>query len=117
MSEESLDLVTIGQVVVEHGRRLREDVDAGRLDHVDEALAARAEALRRLADHVAALPRPLDDEIEEVLRSLREDDRVLQEWMSLEKQQVGRAIASIKGRVGDPYEESSPATAAFDARR
>jgi hypothetical protein len=117
MTVSAPDLAAVAQRVIDHGARLREDVETGRLDELDEALAARAEALRALADHVASLPRPLDDDVTALLTNLREDDRCLMEWMQEEKRNVGRALSSLRGRVSDPYEERLEGPVVLNQRR
>lgn len=104
------------EAVLEHGRRLRDDVESGRFDQVEVALAARAEALRALSEHVSALPRPLDDTTNSLLTSLREDDRCLLEWMEEEKRNAGRALSSLRGRVADPYRERLEGSAVLNQR-
>lgn len=117
MTAAPFDLAVVARTVIGHGVRLREDVESGRLEGIDQALAARAEALRALAEHVARLPRPLDREVDTLLTTLREDDRCLLEWMEEEKRSVGRALSSLRGRVSDPYAERLEGPVVLNQRR
>lgn len=96
---------------------LETDVQTGRLDRLDATLDAREECLRELQARLGSLGSPLPPDVEAALMALREQDHALQDWMAREKQEVLRALASLRGQRVNPYGDTISGPVALDQRR
>lgn len=96
---------------------LETDVQTGRLDRLEATLDERERCLRELQAQLACLGSPLPPDVEAALQALREQDHALQDWMAREKQEVLRALASLRGQRVNPYGDAISGPVALDQRR
>lgn len=114
----STDLRECAEQALLLSRRVREDIEEGRLDRLERTLEERDEALRHFRAAVLAEGDPMPDGVSEVVQRVREEDRILREWVEREKQDVLGRLSSMKGQRIDPYREPMiDGPAALDQRR
>ena len=101
----------------ELSRTLISDVQTGRLDQLEGTLDERETCLRDLQLQLEALGTPLPALENPAYEALREQDRELQSWMVREKQEVLRALASLRGQRVNPYGDTISGPVALDQRR
>jgi hypothetical protein len=99
-----------------HTRALRGLVDDGRLHLLEAELEAREAALVALRARLEQIGDPRPAAVERALQELRAEDRELLEWMRSEKQDVGRALASMRAGRVDPYGEGAQGPVMLDRR-
>ncbi len=99
-----------------HTRALRELVDDGRLHLLEDELVARETALVALRERLGEIPEPRPANVVRALDRLRTENQELLEWMRTEKQEVGRALASMRAGRVDPYGEGAQAPVMLDRR-
>lgn len=95
---------------------LADDVRTGRLDRLDTTLDQREACLRSLHAELSTLGDPKPAHVERELAALREQDLQLREWMLREKQEVLRALASLRGQRVNPYGDAISGPVALDQR-
>lgn len=111
---------SVGRVidrVRSHDAALREHVRQGRLHQIETELDARSEALGELVELLGPQSGSRSPHVQGALDRLRDEGHALIEWMRNEKQDVGRALGSMRARRVDPYGEGEQGPVVLDRHR
>ncbi len=99
-------ILQIVDTAVSWTERVRMLVEDGDFDGLETALQHRADSITELGAALADAPDHAPDaEVAERIETLRTKDRELTEWMKAQKEEVAKALASLRQQSHDPYAE------------